>query len=77
MRRGKSAKRLPVSDLVTMALLVALFSGDLTASAIPIMPLGQRGGANAHQSTDSGFGMPCFERGDRFLAQVEIGRAHV
>ena len=77
MRGRKSAKRLPVRDLVTMAPLVALLGSDLTASAIPIMSLGQRGGANAHQPTDSGFGMPRFQGGDCFLAQVEtIGGRH-
>ena len=60
-----------------MSPLVALLSGHLTARAIPVVPVGQRRGANPHQPTDSGFGVPRFEGGDRFLAQVEtIGGWH-
>jgi hypothetical protein len=45
--------------------------GDRTARASAIVPLAQRRGAKAHESTDRGCGMACCDDRDRFWAQVK------
>lgn len=77
MRVGKRTKLLPVADFVTMTLLIALLSGDLTLHTIPMVLLAERRPTDAHQPTDSGLGVTRYQRRDRFLAEVKtIGGRH-